>query len=110
MLNPFPEGWFFVAQRKAIERSGLLQRTWLGNEVVAWCNDAGDVCVAEAVCPHLGADLSPDAGGTGAKWLPGLSVSRVCVRCHRPMCRDAICTRSEVRQIAGVRNKRDCGA
>ncbi len=63
MLNPFPEGWYFVAERKAIERSGLLQRTWLGNQVVAWCNDAGDVCVAEAVCPHLGADLSPDAGG-----------------------------------------------
>lgn len=63
MLNPFPEGWYFVAQRKAIERSGLLQRTWLGNQVVAWCNEAGDVCVAEAVCPHLGADLSPDAGG-----------------------------------------------
>ena len=63
MLNPFPEGWFFVARREAIERSGLLQRTWLGNQVVAWCNDAGDVCVAEAVCPHLGADLSPDAGG-----------------------------------------------
>ena len=63
MLNPFPEGWYFVARRKAIERSGLLQRTWLGNQVVAWCNETGDVCVAEAVCPHLGADLSPDAGG-----------------------------------------------
>lgn len=63
MLNPFPEGWYFVAQRKTIEGSGLLKKTWLGNQVVAWCNDAGDVCVAEAVCPHLGADLSPDAGG-----------------------------------------------
>ncbi len=63
MLNPFPEGWYFVAQRKTIERASLLKRTWLGNRVVAWCNDAGDVCVAEAICPHLGADLSPDAGG-----------------------------------------------
>ena len=63
MLNPFPEGWYFFAQRKTIEKAGLLKRTWLGNQVVAWCNDAGDVCVAEAICPHLGADLSPDAGG-----------------------------------------------
>ena len=63
MLDPFPEGWYFVARRRAIERSGLLKKTWLGNHVVAWCNDAGDVCVAEAVCPHLGADLSPEAGG-----------------------------------------------
>ena len=63
MLDPFPEGWYFVARRRAIERSGLLKKTWLGNRVVAWCNDAGDVCVAEAVCPHLGGDLSPDAGG-----------------------------------------------
>ena len=62
-LFPFPEGWYFVASRRTIEKKKLLRRTWLGEQVVIWCNESGDVCVAEAVCPHLGADLSPEAGG-----------------------------------------------
>ena len=35
----------------------------MGQNVVVWCDDDGRVCVAEAVCPHLGADLGPAAGG-----------------------------------------------
>ncbi len=62
-LFPFPEGWYFVANRKAIEKKKLLGKTWLGERIVVWCNREGDVCVAGAVCPHLGADLGPDAGG-----------------------------------------------
>ena len=63
LLYPFPEGWYFVASRKMIEKKGLLKKTWLGEQIVVWCNGEGDVCVAEAVCPHLGADLGPEAGG-----------------------------------------------
>ena len=62
-LLPFPEGWYFVASRKAIEAERLLRKTWLGDRIVVWCNGSGDVCVAEAVCPHLGANLAPEAGG-----------------------------------------------
>ena len=62
-LFPFPEGWYFVSRRKAVENKKLLQKTWLGERIVVWCNENGDVCVAEAVCPHLGADLGPEAGG-----------------------------------------------
>ena len=36
---------------------------WMGEEVVAWCDAEGCVCVALAVCPHLGAALGPTAGG-----------------------------------------------
>ncbi|MDE0158900.1 MAG: Rieske 2Fe-2S domain-containing protein [Candidatus Dadabacteria bacterium] len=63
LLYPFPEGWYFVASRKMIEKQGLLKRIWLGEQVVVWCNSEGRVCVAEAVCPHLGADLGPEVGG-----------------------------------------------
>ena len=35
----------------------------MGANVVAWCGENGRVCVAEAFCPHLGADLGPAAGG-----------------------------------------------
>lgn len=62
-LFPFPEGWYFVASRESILKAGLIQKTWLGQSIVAWCGAEGSVCVAEAVCPHLGADLGPAAGG-----------------------------------------------
>ena len=35
----------------------------MGTNIVIWCDSGGRVCVAESVCPHLGADLGPDSGG-----------------------------------------------
>ena len=35
----------------------------MGENIVVWCDENGRVCVAEAVCPHLGSDLGPAAGG-----------------------------------------------
>ena len=61
--SPFPEGWYFVAARRELLKAGLVRRTWMGEEVVVWCDDSGVVCVAEAFCPHLGSDLGPKAGG-----------------------------------------------
>lgn len=62
-LFPFPEGWYFIASRRAIVKAGLLQKTWMGENIVAWCDDDGRVCVADAYCPHMGSDLGPAAGG-----------------------------------------------
>ena len=62
-LSPFPEGWYFVSSREAILKAKLIRKTWMGEEIVAWCDGDGRVCVAEAVCPHLGSELGPDAGG-----------------------------------------------
>ena len=62
-LNPFPEGWYFLAGRRTIEKQRLLRRTWLGEEIVVWSDEDGKVCTAHAVCPHLGSDLGPEAGG-----------------------------------------------
>ena len=61
--SPFPEGWYFVATRQAVQKAKLLQKTWMGENIVIWCGENGQICVAEAVCPHLGADLGPPAGG-----------------------------------------------
>ena len=62
-LFPFPEGWYFVASRLSILKAGLIQKTWMGEEIVAWCDGEGRICVAEATCPHLGSELGPVAGG-----------------------------------------------
>ena len=61
--SPFPEGWYLVATREAVLKAGLLQKTWMGTSVVVWYDDDRRVCVAESVCPHLGSDLGPAAGG-----------------------------------------------
>ena len=58
--SPFPEGWYFVASRQEILKAGILAKTWLGKNIVAWCDES--VCVAEAYCPHLGSYLGPEAG------------------------------------------------
>lgn len=62
-LPPFPEGWYFLSSRKALEKAKLVRKTWMGADIVVWCDDNGSVCVSEAYCPHLGADLGPAAGG-----------------------------------------------
>lgn len=63
VLSPFPEGWFFIAGRKTVEQAKLIKKTWLGEPIVVWCDEEGRICVAGAVCPHLGSDLGPEAGG-----------------------------------------------
>ena len=60
--SPFPEGWYFIASRQALLKARIIKKTWMGENIVAWCDDHGQVCVAEAYCPHLGADLGPEAG------------------------------------------------
>ena len=61
--SPFPEGWYFIASRQAITKAKLIQKTWMGENIIAWADEEGRVCVADAYCPHLGSDLGPDAGG-----------------------------------------------
>ncbi len=62
-LSPFPEGWFYVECRKAILKSKLIQKTWMGEEIIVWSDENGRITVAGAYCPHLGSNLGPDAGG-----------------------------------------------
>ncbi len=61
--SPFPEGWYFIASRQEILKAKLIQKTWMGENVIVWCDENGQICVAEAFCPHLGADLGPESGG-----------------------------------------------
>ena len=73
---PFPEGWYFVASREALRKAVLIQKTWMGKEIVAWCDDSGRVCVARAFCPHLGSSLGPEEERTGLCRPAGLSLPR----------------------------------
>ncbi len=35
----------------------------MGETIVIWYDENGNVCVADSFCPHLGADMGPAAGG-----------------------------------------------
>ena len=62
-LPPFPEGWYFLVTRQAVEKSKLREQTWMGQNIVIWCDERGRISVAKSVCPHLGSQLGPAAGG-----------------------------------------------
>lgn len=59
---PFPIGWFMVARGADLEPGAVLERTFLGQQVVAFRTTSGRAAVASAHCPHLGANLA--RGGT----------------------------------------------
>ena len=80
--SPFPEGWYFVASRQAVLKAKLIQKTWMGENIVVWCDEDGQVCVAEAYCVHLGSDLGPAAGGAYA--VAGSSVPSMAMSTMQP--------------------------
>ena len=59
----YPEGWYFVEIARNLPNSDLLQKHWMGKQIVAWRDSVGEVCVSEAFCPHLGGHLGPESGG-----------------------------------------------
>ena len=61
--NPFPLGWFVIEATDRLGKNQLISKKWMGKEVIAWRDQSGEVCVADAFCPHLGANLGPKAGG-----------------------------------------------
>lgn len=62
-LHPFPDGWYVIEESARLGVEQLIQKMWMGEEIVVWRDRKGAVCVADAFCPHLGAHLGPAAGG-----------------------------------------------
>ena len=63
-FTPFPSGWYFFELSRNMPAGRLVGRQWLGRDVVGWRGAGGDLCIAHAFCSHLGAKLTPDAGGS----------------------------------------------
>ena len=62
-FSPFPTGWYWVEFSENLKKGKLHSKKWMGRQTVFWRDDSGKVCLAKAVCPHLGANLSPECGG-----------------------------------------------
>ena len=55
---PYPDGWYRLMNSKSLRRGQVRYLECLGRSLVAWRNeDADDVHVMGAFCPHLGANL-----------------------------------------------------
>ncbi len=62
-LHPFPNGWYVIELGSNLREEQLIEKTWMGREIVVWRDGTGAVCVADAFCPHLGSHLGPPTGG-----------------------------------------------
>ena len=63
-LHPFPDGWHVIELASDLREEQLIEKTWMGTEIIVWRDRTGAVCVADAFCPHLGSHLGPSTGGT----------------------------------------------
>lgn len=66
-LPAFPEGWYFVTSREILLQEKLIEKVWMGEEIVAWIDEDGRICVADAFCTHLGSHMGPTVGGVVRK-------------------------------------------
>ena len=62
-LDPFPDGWYVIGESDDIRVGKLIEKIWMGEQIVVWRGPDGTVCVADAFCPHLGSHLGPTTGG-----------------------------------------------
>lgn len=56
-LPPHPVGWYAMCFSVELPKGAILTRTFMGRELVLFRTQAGQVCAADAYCPHLGAHL-----------------------------------------------------
>lgn len=76
-LPPFPEGWYFVTSRSSLQKQKLIRKTWLGEEIVAWCLPGGGVADG---CHSGACRMIRPSGRSGAKWACTQFSSRVILR------------------------------
>ena len=61
---PYPNGWFCVAFADELKPGAIITRPIMGEEVVVYRTRRGTVRAVRPYCPHLGAHLGAEAGGT----------------------------------------------
>jgi len=70
LLPPFPDGWYTLLLSRELPPGAVRALTFMGQDIVVFRTQSGDVCAADAYCPHLGAHL-----GYGGR------VIDECIRC-----------------------------
>lgn len=58
-MQPYPTSWYRVADSTDLVHGQIRRMHYFGRDLIAYRTLAGEVRVADAHCPHLGADLGP---------------------------------------------------
>ena len=51
----------------------LIEKQWLGQDIVAWCDNEGSICIAQSMCPHMGLLFGACRRRPCARWPSRLS-------------------------------------
>lgn len=54
----FPSSWYFVARSSEIKPGQVLGKHYFGRDMVLWRTESGVLHVSDAICPHLGSNLT----------------------------------------------------
>ena len=73
-FSGIPCGWYVVAASSELEPGEVKGRRYFGRELVLFRTRSGEVCLADAHCPHMGAHL---AGGRVEGKLPEWEVPQL---------------------------------
>ena len=53
-FSPYPDGWYCLAFSDEIAPGQIRSETFMGQEVVVFRTESGEVAVTDAYCPHMG--------------------------------------------------------
>ncbi len=53
-ISPYPKGWFLICFSDELEKRAILNRTFMGNELIVFRSQSGKVNVVNAYCTHMG--------------------------------------------------------
>jgi nitrite reductase/ring-hydroxylating ferredoxin subunit len=54
-FDPYPKSWYVLLRSDALKPGQVTHGKWCGEELVVYRTTAGEVCIIDAHCPHLGA-------------------------------------------------------
>ena len=57
LLHPYPNGWYVLDRTDALKKGQILNKKFVGEEIVLYRLENGQACASTAYCPHLGAHL-----------------------------------------------------
>ncbi len=67
-LHPFPEGWYLVTTRETLRREKLIEKQWMGVDIVAWCDEEGLVFAWYELGGRPAHWFLPDDPPAGSEW------------------------------------------
>jgi nitrite reductase/ring-hydroxylating ferredoxin subunit len=57
LLNPYPNGWYVLERSDVLKKGQIINKKFVGEEIVLYRLENGQACASTAFCPHLGAHL-----------------------------------------------------